>query len=277
MHMKLPKKQLTGFAKLVLIFFIACFAYSFIEPFFVEEKIDIVRDSDLPDSFVGKEIVFVSDIHHDRFFTRSRVAAMVAEVNALEPDIIILGGDYVYGDRKYIEPVFEELGKLEAPMGVFGVIGNHDDYEDYDLTLSSMAGAGITPLDNRAEWLRVGEEKIKLAGIDWYFTYQPDITPLIKDVSADDFVLLVSHTPDFAEELDTDRIDLMLSGHTHGGEVTFFGLWAPYIPSDYGQKYRTGLITTDKTTVLVSNGVGNSFLPIRFFARPQINVVVLEK
>jgi hypothetical protein len=92
-----------------------------------------------------------------------------------------------------------------------------------------------------------------------------------------DFVILVSHTPDFAENLKTDKIDLMLSGHTHGGEVTFFGLWAPYIPSDYGQKYRTGIIKTDKTTVLVSNGIGNTFLPIRFFARPQINIIDLEK
>jgi len=69
----------------------------------------------------------------------------------------------------------------------------------------------------------------------------------------------------------------MLSGHTHGGQVTFFGLWAPYVPSVYGQKYLTGIVETSGIKVLVSNGVGTSALPVRFFARPQFNVIILEK
>ncbi len=70
----------------------------------------------------------------------------------------------------------------------------------------------------------------------------------------------------------------MLSGHTHGGQVTFFGLWAPYVPSDYGQKYRTGMVANDATTVIISNGVGTSTIPpIRLFARPQIVVVTLRQ
>jgi hypothetical protein len=69
----------------------------------------------------------------------------------------------------------------------------------------------------------------------------------------------------------------MFSGHTHGGQVTFFGLWAPYLPSDYGQKYLKGIVETNGITVLISNGIGTSALPIRFFARPQYDVIVLEK
>lgn len=278
--MKIRKRRLPRpgkLAKIALAFAAICFAYSFVEPFLLEEKMTVIHDSDVPQSFVGKKIVFLSDIHHDRFFTRSRVADVVQKVNDLEPDIIILGGDYVFGDKKYIEPVFEELAKLKAKMGVYGVTGNHDDWEDRDLTVASMKKAGITVLDDKTQWLQIGDQKIKLAGIGWYLTYKPNIAPLIRDAKTDDFVLLACHTPDFAEDLETDKIDLMLSGHTHGGEVTLFGLWAPYVPSDYGQKYRTGLVETGKTTVLVSNGVGNSFLPIRFFARPQINIVILEK
>lgn len=271
----LPK--LTKLLKIIFIFLMICLAYSFIEPYLIEEKTTVFHDSDIPQNFVGKRIVFIADIHHGEFFSQERVANVVKEVNNLDPDIIVLGGDYVWGDKKYIEPVFEELSKLKARLGIYGVTGNHDDYESYDLTVKNMKKAGITVLSDKAEWLKIGDERIKIAGIDWYFIKEPDISPLIKDASVKDFVLFVSHTPDFAENLKTDKLDLMLSGHTHGGQVTFFGLWAPYIPSDYGQKYRTGLVKTDRTTVLISNGIGSTVLPMRFFAPPQINIIELEK
>jgi uncharacterized protein len=256
---------------------IACVAYSFIEPYLIDEKTTTTNDSDVPQNFVGKKIIFVSDIHNGQYFKRERVADVVRKVNDLDPDIVVLGGDYVCGDRKYIEPCFEELAKLKAKMGIFGVTGNHDEWEDHDLTVKSMKKAGITVLSDRAEWLKIDKDKIKIAGIDWYSTSEPDIGPLIEDAGENDFVILVSHTPDFAEKLKTSKIDLMLTGHTHGGQVTFFGLWAPYVPSQYGQKYRTGVIKDDKTTVLISNGIGSTFLPIRFFARPQINIIILGK
>jgi uncharacterized protein len=274
------KRKFSKFAKasiIIFAFLVVCVAYSFFEPYFIEEKITEVNDSDIPQSFVGKKIIFISDIHFGQFFTGERVAEVVRKVNELDPDIVILGGDYVYGDRKNIEPCFEELAKLKSKMGVFGVTGNHDEWEDHDLTVKSMKKAGITILNDRAEWLKIDEDKIKIAGIDWYSTDEPDIGPLIEDAGENDFVILVSHTPDFAEKLKTGKIDLMLSGHMHGGQVTFFGLWAPYLPSQNGQKYRTGVIKTDKTMVLVSNGIGNTLLPIRFFARPQINIVILGK
>ncbi len=89
--------------------------------------------------------------------------------------------------------------------------------------------------------------------------------------------MLVSHEPDFAEELQPGAADLMLSGHTHGGQLTFFGLWAPVVGSEYGQKYRTGTVTNGSTTVIVSNGIGTILPPLRFFARPQIVVITLKK
>ena len=277
--MKLKKKfsKITKASIIFFAFLIAFVAYSFIEPYLIDEKTTATNDSDVPQNFVGKKIIFVSDIHNGQYFKRERVADVVRKVNDLNPDIVVLGGDYVYGDRKYIEPCFEELAKLKAKMGIFGVTGNHDEWEDHDLTVKSMKKAGITVLSNRAEWLKIDTDKIKIAGIDWYSTSEPDIDPLIEDAGENDFVILVSHTPDFAAKLKTSKIDLMLSGHTHGGQVTFFGLWAPYLPSQYGQKYRTGVIKDDKTTVLISNGIGSTLLPIRFFARPQINIIILGK
>jgi hypothetical protein len=107
---------------------------------------------------------------------------------------------------------------------------------------------------------------------------RPELGPTIEGTSPSDFVLLVSHNPDFSEHLPPGTVDLVLSGHTHGGQVTIFGRWAFHVPSEYGQKYRAGLVTNDVTTVIVSQGVGTStILPIRILCRPQIVVITLRR
>lgn len=261
----------------VFIFAAICVAYSFAEPYLLETKTTVIHNSDVPQNFTGKKIVFISDIHHDKFFSRERIAEIVKMANDANPDIIILGGDYVSGNKEYVEPCFEELSKLKAPLGVYGVTGNHDSDTSYRMVVKYMKAAGITPLENSAKWIEIDGEKIKLGGVATSYGEESIATSTINGTHPEDFVLLVSHNPDFAEELQTNNIDLMLSGHTHGGQVTLFGLWAPYVPSDYGLKYMKGIVKTPHTTVFVSNGVGTSFLPMRFFARPQINVIVLEK
>jgi predicted MPP superfamily phosphohydrolase len=99
----------------------------------------------------------------------------------------------------------------------------------------------------------------------------------VNGTQKDDFVLLMSHNPDFSENLPEGQVDLVLSGHTHGGQVTLFGTWALYVPSQYGQKYRTGIVENEAATVIVSNGVGVSTpLPIRLYAPAQIVIVTLR-
>lgn len=104
-----------------------------------------------------------------------------------------------------------------------------------------------------------------------------DIGPTIDEAKESDYVILLSHNPDYAERIETDRIDLVLSGHTHGGQVTFFGLFAPYTNSKYSQKYIAGFAETDHATMYVTRGVGTTFLPVRFFARPEITAIKLQK
>lgn len=249
--------------------------YSFIEPYFLEiKKIDLI-EQDIPESFAGKKIVFVSDIHHGPYFSIERVNELVEKINGVNPDIIILGGDYVHQDSGYIAPVFEELKNLNATIGKFGVLGNHDHWEGAELTRQGMKNAGIKILDNNAEWISIGE-KIKVGGVGDLWTDLQDMNPTINDIKDGDFVILVSHNPDYVEEIKTKKIDLVLSGHTHGGQVTLFGLWAPSIPSRYGQKYRTGIVDTKFTKVVISNGVGMVGLPVRFFARPDIIIITLK-
>ncbi len=252
-------------------------SYSYFESHWLEIKELNFYDRDLPSSFEGFKIVFLTDIHHGPFFSLQRLKNLVEMVNNLNPDLIILGGDRVYRSPNYIEPCFEVLKELKAPWGVLGVLGNHDHWEDAKLTRKSMKNAGIKLLDNQANWLEKEGERIKIGGVGDFYEDVQKLKPTVWDVGEEDLVILISHNPDFVDKIKGRKIDLVLSGHTHGGQVTIFGLWAPFSPFTYKPKFRTGVIETENTVVMVSNGIGTVFLPLRFFARPQVMVIYLRK
>ncbi len=270
------------FAAAIVVLVAAVLGYGVIGAHRIELKTYTVTSPDLPPEFDGTRVVLLTDIHRTWFFSQDRVRSLVERVNALEPDLVVLGGDYVYAETDYEASCFAELALLEAPLGRYAVLGNHD-YGEHDdegkdptPTIEAVDASGITLLDNRAVWVEQAGARIRLGGVGDYSEDTPRLGPTIEATSTDDFILLVSHNPDYAEELPPGAVDLVLSGHTHGGQVTFFGLWAPYLPSDYGQKYRTGLVVTENTTVIVSNGIGTIFPPIRFFAPPQIVEITLR-
>jgi predicted MPP superfamily phosphohydrolase len=269
-------KKIIKILVFLIILFLLAICYSLIEPYWLQIKKIVITDDDIPEAFQDIKIVFITDIHHGTFYSIDRVKKLVDTVNNLKPHMIFLGGDYVYRDKKYIKPVFEELKNLYAPEGKFGVLGNHDHWQSKELTLQSMKDGGIKDLDNSSMWIYRKEEKIKIGGVGDFMTDTQDINSTVKDVREKDFVILLSHSPDYVEEINNYKIDLMLSGHTHGGQVTFFGLWTPFIPSIYGDKYRTGIINTKYTKLIVSNGTGTVIKPVRFCARPQILVIYLR-
>jgi uncharacterized protein len=270
-------KNLKKKKAIISLFFILIGFYVMIEPHWLMVKTYIIVNQDIPENFHNTKIIFLSDIHHGPYFSISRIRSLVNKVNLEKPDIILLGGDYVHRGAKYITPCFYELRNLKAPLGVYGVLGNHDHWTNPDLTRKRMAEAGIALTDNRAFWLWKDGERIKIGGVGDYYEDVQDINPTTSDAQKSDFVILLSHNPDYAEWLKTDKVDLMLSGHTHGGQVTLFGFWAPLIPSSYGQKYRTGLIDLERFKIIVSNGIGAITPPVRFFARPQIVTVILKR
>lgn len=269
----MKRKPLIALVVIVILFFSG---YLFAEPHWLEIKKVSIENTDIPASFKGLKIVFLTDLHHGPYFSLDRVRTVVDTVNKLKPDVILLGGDYVYKDEKYIEPCFLELKNLQAKYGIFGVLGNHDHWENAVLTRQKMQEAQITCLDNKGVWIKNGSGKIKLCGVGDLWCDTQDLVSTTEDVQTTDLVILVSHNPDYIEQIQTDKVDLMLSGHTHGGQVTFFGLWAPFLPSKYGQKYRSGVIKKDTITLIVSNGIGNIGLPVRFFAPRQVYVITLE-
>jgi predicted MPP superfamily phosphohydrolase len=137
-----------------------------------------------------------------------------------------------------------------------------------------MDAAGISELTNQGVWLTRGADRFRLAGVDDLWSGQTNLNQALGEARRSDACLLVSHNPDFAERLRDPRVGLILSGHTHGGQVVFPG-GAPYVPSRYGQKYLRGLVQAPETLVYISRGLGTSGVPVRFASRPEINLITL--
>ncbi|MGB9979247.1 metallophosphoesterase [Methanobacterium sp.] len=260
----------------IIIIIVSFIIYSLVEPYWIQtEEIKIVSNQ-IPAQFDGKKIIFISDVHLGSwpFFDQKRTEDLVNQINALHPDIILLGGDYVSDEVPYVNSSFTELSKLNAPLGVYGVLGNNDPRNE---SLEAIKNTNITYIGNKGLWIEDHGARIRIGGVGDMLTDTQDQYSSIGDANESNFVMIVSHNPDFFPLLDRSKVDLMLSGHTHGGQITFFGLWAPIIHSQYGNKYRTGVIKENNTTLVVSNGIGTIMLPMRFFAHPQIIILDLRK
>ena len=270
--MKLRTKILYGMSAVITLLLF----YTYLESRWLKVAELTVTSGDLPASFNGTKIVFVSDIHHGPFFSRARVADMVERINKLHPDLVVLGGDYVHRSSIYLLPFFDELRKLQAPLGIFAVLGNHEHWSDVRLTRELMARNGINSCDNKSSWVKRGDGRIKVGGVGDWWEGRQNLAATTEDVKESDFCILVSHNPDYLEEIPTALVDLTLSGHTHGGQVTLFGLWAPQVPSLYKQKYRYGMVTSGKMKSYITSGVGTITPPVRFFCRPEIVLITLQ-
>ena len=224
----------------------------------------------VPPELNGYRIAFIADTHT---LSGTRLREIVEELSSRQIDLLLLGGDFPsLGEAP--RRSMEILSQTVTTDGIFGVEGNHDNY----ITLfAAMEEYGITPLSNSGLLLR---ENFFLAGVEDLWNRNPNIAAAIENASPDDFVLLVSHNPDVTMQQDTTGLDLVLSGHTHGGQITFFGIWAPYFTfrssiTDYGQHFRSGwALSRDDTPVFVSRGSGE-YLP-RVFSRPQVVLITLS-
>ena len=225
--------------------------------------------------FHGMTLVLISDVHHGPFVPLTYVRDIVEATNSLKPDMVLLTGDFVARHRCYIEPGIAVLGKLEASLGRFAVLGNHDHWESASITRQALAEAGISLIDNSGTWIDQGNDRLRVCGVGDLWTDQQNSQAALQDATEHDAVIMLSHNPDYAELLHDRRVGLMLSGHTHGGQVVMPGFGAPVVPSRYGQKYLHGLVQAPKCQVFVTRGVGTVGPPVRFLCRPEIVQITL--
>jgi uncharacterized protein len=234
----------------------------------------------VPPAFDGATIVFLADVHAGRFLGRSRVSSLVDLVQSEDPSLIILGGDYVGGRTNGARHFYPEVSRLDAPLGVVAVLGNHDSWEGDHDERHELAAAGITVLENEA--IRVAPEDpgsgaLVVAGLADEWTGTPDVDAVRDSVGPQDYGILVAHNPDSLGPAlhDESLWSLALAGHTHGGQFRGIYELLPHKPMEADARYLSGWTHEAGTEVLVSNGVGVVTLPLRMFAPAQIHVITL--
>jgi len=248
-----------------------------VEPRWVKVKRVDVPIPNLPPAWEGVHIVQLTDLHFGRFVSLDYIRKIVRKTNSLCPDVIVLTGDYVSQTAAITDDFARVLSGLRAQYGKFGVLGNHDHWEDAQAVRQLLSKAGILDLTNKSVLLERAGEQICLAGVDDLWTSHQDLAGALKGVPEDVPRILLSHNPDYAEEMPPEpRVDLMLCGHTHGGQFRVpFGsqLWLPIRHS----KYAAGLVEGPHCLVYTSVGIGMVGLPIRFNCRPEISLIILRR
>jgi len=231
---------------------------------------------DLPARFEGFRITHITDVHHSRILGIEQVQRVVAIAQQTKPDLIALTGDYTTSYRRYIEPCAEALGVLKAPEGVWAVLGNHDHYTDPELTTRALEAAHIPVLNNANTTIRRGSDVLQLSGIDdwsWAGTNWPRA---LRGLDPKRPTVLLSHQPVVLDFPESQVVSLILSGHTHGGQINLPLLGRPARFATKDLKYAQGLFSRGATQLYVSSGTGVIGLPLRLGVRPEIAVLILR-
>jgi predicted MPP superfamily phosphohydrolase len=234
-----------------------------------------VRLPNLPNAFDGFRIVLLADLHLHPFTTANLIRRTVEISNALKPDLVLLGGDFVCS---YAEAAFELapiLERLDAKHGVFAVLGNHDHHRGAHIVLDGLRRASIRVLMNQGVGLTVGDSSIFLGGIDSVSAGQPDPRAAFSARRNEPVCLALVHEPDYIDELSgLVQVDLQLSGHTHGGQFRIPGLGAIILPQ-WGHRYVEGLYRVGSSQVYTSRGIGMVGVPFRFNCPPEVTEITL--
>jgi predicted MPP superfamily phosphohydrolase len=233
----------------------------------------------LSPAFEGFRMALLSDFHFSPWITSEYLRRVVGMTNALQPDLIVLTGDYVnHNGRKWAPGCMRALADLSSPHGVIGVLGNHDHYQGGASPVrDAMKRAGIVDLTNTSITLQRDGEVFHLGGVGDLWKERQKLPEAIGSSRTPRSVVLLSHNPDYAERIHDDRIGVVLSGHTHGGQCVFPLVGALRTASRYGSKYLAGLCQAPSTQVFVTRGVGASFPAIRIGAPAEVVLLTLRR
>jgi len=227
----------------------------------------------------GLRLGILTDLHAGAPHAgREPIARAVERLNAERPDVMLLLGDFadahpLWGGRLAPDAVARILARLDAPLGTFAVLGNHDWKATGAGMWAALWRAGVPVLENEAVRLTAPGGPLHVAGLADLRSRRADPVSALASVPPGEPVVLLSHDPDVFPHV-PDRVALTLAGHTHGGQVAIPLLRRPAIPSAYGERYARGHVVEDGRHLYVSSGLGTSGLPLRLLAPPEI--VVLE-
>lgn len=220
-----------------------------------------------------------SDVHLGFHYTAAQLRQLAGLINEQRPDVICFTGDLVDYSVGDVGPeAAMALQSMQAPYGKYAVLGNHDYYGRAAGVVELLQAGGFRVLRNDAAPLTAGAGRVWLAGVEDQWNGKPDLPQALRQVPQDECTILLSHCPDFADIAVRHAVDLQLSGHSHGGQVRlpFYG---HLVTPRYSKKYVQGLYSLDggKLQVYVNRGIGVSVYPIRFWCRPELTVLTLQR
>lgn len=226
-------------------------------------------------------VAVLTDLHVGSPFNGpARLRDVVDRTNAARPDLVCILGDLVIqgviGGR-FVPPeeIAAELGRLHAPAGVVGVLGNHDAWLDHDRVQNALGRNGVRILEETAARLEPPAGPVWVAGISDVWTGRHDIAAALSAVKDDGApVILLTHNPDVFPDV-PERVAITLAGHTHGGQVRLPLVGRPIVPSRFGQRFAAGHVVEGGRHLFVATGVGTSILPVRFRVTPSVSVLTL--
>lgn len=254
----------------ILIVLMWCFV---IEPNVVTVTKYKIKD----DSLKGIKIVLAGDFHVKPYQAK-RLDYVVHKINAQNPDIVLLVGDYVNMHSNYmsypISKTAKKLSKIYSKAGTYTVLGNHDYFKEGQKIKQALTENNITVLENRCRKITIGNKSFYVAGIEDLITAFPNVERALKYCKKP--TILLSHQPDIFPDLPKNKINLTLAGHTHGGQVVIPFLGPIFVPSKYGSKYANGFFEENNNKMIVTKGIGTSILPIRLNCTPEIVVIEFE-
>jgi len=244
------------------------------EPFMLSIERQEIYLRRLPAKLDGLRVVHLSDFHYGPLVNPQHLQRAVKVANDLRPDLIALTGDYISQDRVYAAPCAEVVGKLRARHGVYAVLGNHDHWTDAQLIADLFRAEDIRVLVNEGSRMDLHGESFWLAGVDDTMVGLEDLSLALAGARHNELKLLLAHNPTILRRAARAGVDLVLSGHTHGGQVT----WRSE-KSRSGRPRRRmlrGLGRRGNTQIYVTRGLGTVVLPIRYGCPPEISVLDLR-
>ena len=230
-----------------------------------------------PKGLDGLRVAQWTDLHYGPYSIKEDLQRAVTLTQKKSPDLIVMTGDLLSVSNRYLKALPPILGRLDAPLGKFACLGNHDfHFGPVEEKILCLEESGFTVLRNHGVVIEYRDERFGLAGVDDYWKGVPDTESALREIPDGVPTILLSHIPDFVAELEEHNPVLVISGHTHGGQICVGKETALYTASDFGGKFRSGLIETGNTRVYISRGIGAANIPLRRKCPPQIPILVLR-
>jgi predicted MPP superfamily phosphohydrolase len=276
------RKRILTVAAVFLLVILLCAGWAFfIEPNRLIIHQETMQIDNWPKELSGLRIAVIADLHTGGpFIDEQKLKLIVERTNQLNPDLIVLLGDYMspnswHSHRVEPEVTAAVLKDLHAPLGVYSVLGNHDWWYNGEKVRRALEQKGIPVLEDEVAEIKWRNSSFWLAGLADLWTRPQHIDETIAKVPQGATVIALTHNPDIFPRI-PPRVPLLLAAHTHGGQVNLPLIGTPIVPSRFGQKYTAGHILENGHHLFVTTGIGTSIFPIRFRVPPEIVILTIN-